>query len=254
MSTRRNEMRDRIDSEERRATAEFLALLLVLLVVPDERLNVLLGVNPRQVWLVVVFVAGLSFLGYLLSKVVDPGTAIGVTGALGGAVSPGMTITSLTEQYRRHPEFELAYTVAAAIASTMLFLRNFVVVAIVSPALAESLVIPFVAMAGVGFLVTGSLWFRARNREPPTNELNTPFRIRSALAIGGLVAVVLGIVHSIDLSLSASTTRIGIVVATVVQLSIYVVVTSIACAKQIAQVIVVVLLGSASVGIALVVL
>ncbi|WP_276302688.1 DUF4010 domain-containing protein [Halorussus lipolyticus] len=254
MSTRWNEMRDRIDSEDLRATAEFLALLLVLLVLPDERLDMLLGVNPRQVWLVVVFVAGLSFLGYLLSKVLDPGTAIGVTGVLGGAVSPGMTITSLTEQYRRHPEFDLAYTVAAAIASTMLFLRNFIVVAIVSPALAKSLVIPFVAMAGVGFLVTGSLWFRTRNREPPTNELKTPFRIRSALAIGGVIAVVLAIVNSVDLSLSASTTRIGIVVATVVQLFVYVAITSIAGAKQIAQVIVVVLLGSASVGIVLVVL
>ncbi|EMA68803.1 hypothetical protein C461_04212 [Halorubrum aidingense JCM 13560] len=247
-------MRDCIDPEDLRAAAEFSALLLVLLVLPDERLDVLFGVNPRQVWLVVVFVAGLSFLGYLLSKVVDPGTAIGVTGALGGAVSPGMTITSLTEQYRRHPEFDLAYTVAAAIASTMLFLRNFIVVAIVSPALAKSLVVPFVAMAGVGFLVTGGLWFRTRNREPPTSELNTPFRIRSALAIGGLVAVILALVNSVDLSLSASTTRIGIVVATVVQLSVYVAVTSIAGAKQIARVIVVVLLGSASVGIALVVL
>lgn len=253
MSARWSEMKDRIDSEALRATAEFLALLLVLLALPDERLDVLFGVNPRQVWLVVVFVAGLSFLGYLLSKVVGPGTAIGVTGALGGAVSPGMTITSLTEQYRRHPEFDLAYTVAAAIASTMLFLRNFIVVAIVSPALAKSLAIPFAAMAGVGFLVTGSVWFRTRNRGPPTNELNTPFRIRSALVIGGLVAVILAIVNSVDLSLSASTTRIGIVVATVVQLSVYVAVTWIAGAKQISQVIVVVLLGSAGVGTALVV-
>ncbi|WP_276259226.1 DUF4010 domain-containing protein [Haloglomus litoreum] len=246
-------MRDRIDSEDLRATAEFLVLLLVLLVLPDERLDVLLGVNPRQVWLVVVFVAGLSFLGYLLSKIVDPGTAIGFTGALGGAVSPGMTITSLTEQYRRHPEFDLAYTVAAAIASTMLFLRNFVVVAIVSPSIAESLVIPFAAMAGVGFLVTGGIWFRARNRGPPTNELNTPFRIQSALVIGGLVAVILAIVNSVDLSLSASTTRIGIVIATVVQLSVYVTVTWIAGARQIAKMIAVTLLGSASVGITLVV-
>lgn len=244
--------RDRSEQKAFVAAFKFLALVFVLLLLPNKNLDLVFGLNPQRLWLIVVFIAGLSFLGYLLSKVVDPATAISLTGILGGAVSPGMTITSLTEQYKRYPAFDLDYTFAGAIASTMLFSRNFIVVKILSPALAQSLLVPFAAMAGVGIAVIGLLRIRTRSRDPPTGELDTPFRIRSALVIGAVIAVVLVLINNFEVSLPSNTTRVGIVVATIAQLSIYVVVTWTAGAKKMAQVIAVILLGSASVGISLV--
>lgn len=49
---------------------------------PDRELEFLLGVNPRLVWLVVVFVAGLSLGGHVLGKVLNPARAVGVVGLL----------------------------------------------------------------------------------------------------------------------------------------------------------------------------
>lgn len=242
------------DREERRASLEFLALVAVLVVLPGEELDVLFGLNPRRVWMVVVFVAGLSFLGYLLSKVLDPATAIGVTGVLGGAVSPGLTITSLTEQARRYPEFRPVYAVAGALAATMLFARNLGVVVIVSPSLARSLVVPFAGMAVVSVTVTAFLWARTREYQPPTPELDTPFRIRSALAFGALVAGVLVVVETFEPSLPSEATRIGIVLATVVQLTVYTGVTFTAGVTEMARVIAAIVAGSAGVGVALVLL
>lgn len=115
----------------------------------------------------------------------------GVTGVVGGGVSPGLTIMSFLERTKRYDEFDRTYACAAAIAVTMMFPGDFVVFGIVSPSLARSLVLPFVAMAGVSVTVTGLLWSRIRTREPPTSELDIPFHIRPALVFGAVIAAIL---------------------------------------------------------------
>nr|WP_152422741.1 DUF4010 domain-containing protein [Natrialba taiwanensis] len=129
----------RVDSDEVRASIQFFSLVLVLFLLPNEKLDVLVGLNPQRVWMVVVFIAGLSYFGYLLAKAVDPRTAIGITGVVGGSVSPGLTIMSFLEQTKRYDEFDRTYACAAAIAVTMMFPRDFVVFGIVSSSLARSL-------------------------------------------------------------------------------------------------------------------
>lgn len=237
-----------IHREDLRATLEFLALAAPLLVLPDR--DLFLGVNPRVVWFVVVFVAGLSFAGYLLAKVLDPSTAIGVTGALGGAVSPGMTVTSLVEQSRRYATFSAAYTVAAALAVTMLFPRNLVVVAIVSPPLASRLLAPFATMTALGLAVTALVRSRTGDGSPPATDLDTPFRVRSALAIGALVTAVLVVVNALDVSIPDSTTRIGIVLVTLLELTVYATIAWTAGERRMARVIGSVLGTSAVAGLA----
>lgn len=246
----RNEVLARAEREDIVASLKFIGLVVVLVILPDEAM--LFGLNPRLVWLIVVFIAGLSFLGYLLSKLVDPATAIGLMGALGGAVSPGMTITSLAEQARRYPAFGSVYASAAAIAATMLFARNLVVVAIVSPPLARALLLPFAGMAGVGVVVAVLLWARVQTREPPAGQLDTPFRIRSALVFGAVVAAVLVGIEMFELSLPTDATRLGIVLGTVAQLTVYTGVTLTAGVTRMARVVAVILVGSAGSGAALV--
>ncbi|WP_254768446.1 DUF4010 domain-containing protein [Salinilacihabitans rarus] len=201
----------RIERDDLVATFKFLGIVTVLPLLPNEGLDTLFGVNPRHVWLVVAFVAGLSFLGYLLSKVVDPKRAIWLSGVVGGCLSSSLAIVSLSEQARRYPEFAAVYTVAAATASTILFPRLFVVVGIVSPSLARSLAVPFVAMTGVGAIVTVLLWHRVRTDDLPPIELDTPFRVRPALAFGALVAVVMAALDTFDPAIPSAAARSGVV-------------------------------------------
>lgn len=158
----RDEVCTRVDRDEVMATLQFVALVLVFFLLPNEELDVLFGLNPQRVWLVVVFIAGLSFFGYLLAKAVDPRTAIEVMGVVGGCMSPGLTIMSFVEQTKRYAEFDHTYAFAAAIAVTMLFPRNFIVFGIISPSLTRSLLLPFVAMTGVSVTVTGLQGSRLR--------------------------------------------------------------------------------------------
>lgn len=80
------------------ATLKFSALLGLL---PDRELSYLYGVNPRQIWLVVVFVSVFSFLGYVLTKMIGPEKGIGVTGLLGGCIASTPTVVSMAERAKR---------------------------------------------------------------------------------------------------------------------------------------------------------
>lgn len=239
---------DRVERDELRAALKFAALVFVLLLLPNEELDVLFGLNPQHIWFVVVFIAGLSFLGHLLSNIVAPTTAIMITGGLGGCVSPGLAITSLTEQSRRYSDFSKAYAIAAAIAVTMLFPRNLVVIGFVSPSLARSIVIPYVVMAGVSVAVTGLLWVRTRPHKSSAQRLETPFQMQPAFAIAGIVAISILIINTFEISIPSVVSRIGLVLIPIAQIAVYVSITWSTGERYMATVLAVILFGSASIG------
>jgi len=245
---------ERISRDELIASLKFLALILILLLLPNRELDVLFGLNPQLVWLVVVFIAGLSFLGYILARLIHPATAVVITGAIGACASPNLAIMSLTEQERRHPEFAHVCALAAAIASTVLFPRMLVIIAIVHPPLALSLLIPFLAMTGVGATVSVALWSHIRSQGAPSIDLNISFHVRSALVFGVIVAAVLLVINAFDIAIPSTVARMGIVLAALAKLVINVVIAWMAGARGMARATALVLLCSAGIGIALVLL
>ena len=53
--------------------------------------------------LVMAFVAGLGFVGYVAIRILGPGRGLGVTGLLGGLVSSTAVTISLSGRARAHP-------------------------------------------------------------------------------------------------------------------------------------------------------
>ena len=240
--------------DELEAFLKFLSLLAVLVVLPGRELDIFFGLNPQLIWLVVVFVAGLSFVGYILSRFIDPTIAIGITGVIGGCVSPGLAIMSLIEQTRRHPAFDLDYALAAAIVSTLAFPRMLIIVSILSPGLALSLVAPFAAMTSISLVVTALLWFQTRTYDSPAINLKTSFRVRPALALGAMVALGLVVINAFNLPLPTAVARSGTVLVVLADLFVHAGISWAAGAKKIAGVIGLILLFSAIVGLALIAL
>ena len=87
-----------ITKEDVYAVIKFAVIsAIVLPLLPNQGLgNPPLDVlNPHKIWLMVVFISGISFLGYILVKVVGTRQGIGLTGFLGGLVSS----TAVTLQF-----------------------------------------------------------------------------------------------------------------------------------------------------------
>lgn len=184
-----------IEVEERQATIKFVLVVLVVLpLLPDRELDVLYGlaVNPRFVWLMVVFVSGLSFIAYVLSRLIGPQRGLAVTGLLGGFVSSTATAVSMAEQATDAPSLYRICAFSTVVAAIVMFPRALVEVAVVNPALLPAVAIPLGTMTAVGALAAGGLYWRtAEGSSVETEDLENPFRLQPALIFGAIFAVVL---------------------------------------------------------------
>jgi uncharacterized membrane protein (DUF4010 family) len=183
---------DRIDERERRASLKFILVVLVVLpILPDRELDVLYGLNPRFIWLMVGFVTGLSFVAYILSRVVGAKRGIALTGILGGFVSSTATTVSMAERISETPDLYKIGSFSIVVASIVMFPRALVEVAVVNPALLSRVLVPLGVMTGVGVLIAGIVYWQSTTESAVETELKNPFRLRPALFFGAVFAVVL---------------------------------------------------------------
>ncbi|WP_265108076.1 MgtC/SapB family protein [Halosolutus halophilus] len=183
---------DRIDESERRASVKFVLVVLVVLpLLPDRELAVLFGLNPRFVWLMVVFVTGLSFVAYVLSRTVGAERGIALTGVLGGFVSSTATTVSMAERSTDAPSLYRICAFSTVIASIVMFPRAAVEIAVVNPALLPHVAVPLGAMTVTGTLVAGLVYWRSTPESAIETDVENPFRLRPALFFGVVFAGVL---------------------------------------------------------------
>ena len=193
-----HEFADRIEENERRASAKFILVVLVVLpALPDRPLDVLYGLNPRFVWLMVVFVTGLGFVAYVLGQTLGPERGIALTGIVGGFVSSTATTVSMAEKTTQNTTLYHVCAFAVVTASIVMFPRALIEIAVVNPDLLPTVALPLGAMTVVGAVAAGVLYWRTASDETvEPEELKNPFRLRPALLFGVVFAVVLLISES----------------------------------------------------------
>jgi uncharacterized membrane protein (DUF4010 family) len=183
-----------ITTEDIFATLKFAVITAIVLpVLPNQTfgpppVDVL---NPYTIWLMVVFISGISFLGYVLIKFLGPRQGIGLTGLLGGLVSS--TAVTLTFAQRSGQEEDLARPLALAIivSWTTMFIRVLVVVVALNFLLARLLLWPMVAATAAGLAYCGYLYYQQRSDQEANINFANPFELRPALQFGLLYALIL---------------------------------------------------------------
>ena len=186
-----------LGDEDISAALKFAAVsALILPILPDETygpapFNV---VSPFKVWLMVVFISGISFLGYVLVQVVGPKRGVGITGIVGGLASSTAVTLSFAERSQNQAKLAAALALGVVLAWTIMFARVLVEAGVVNPALLAA-VWPAIAAGGAaGLLYAGVLWWRSRDAETPEageRQFTNPFELKSALAFGALYALIL---------------------------------------------------------------
>lgn len=147
--------------------------------------------NPFKIWLMVVFISGISFLGYVAIKIVGPEQGIGLTGLLGGMVSSTAVTLSFSERSNREPDLSKPFVLAITVAWTVMFARVLIEVSVVNPALLGRVWLP-IALAGlVGLLYCSYLYVAQRTGEKGEVKFSNPFDLMTAIKFGLLYALVL---------------------------------------------------------------
>ena len=188
-----HEFANRIEETERLASVKFILVVLVVLpALPNRSLDVLYGLNPRFIWLMVAFVTGLGFVAYVLAQFLSPERSVALTGIIGGFVSSTATTVSMAERTVQNETLSHVCAFAVVTASIVMFPRALIEVAVINPDLFTSAAVPLGAMTLVGVVAAGTLYWRTTTAETvEPNELKNPFRLRPALLFGGIFAVVL---------------------------------------------------------------
>jgi uncharacterized membrane protein (DUF4010 family) len=139
----------------------------------------------------VVFISGISFLGYVAIKVIGPEQGIGLTGLLGGLVSSTAVTLSFSERSNREPQLAKPFALAITVAWTVMFGRVLVEVGVLNKALLSQIWPPIVAAGLVGLGYCIYLSFSQRTTEKGDMEFSNPFDLGSAIKFGLLYGLVL---------------------------------------------------------------
>jgi len=167
----------------------------LLKVEPTERfLSVALSaIHPYKIWLIVVLVSFISFVGYVLVKVLGANAGIGLTGLIGGLASSTVTAVSFARRSLEAPDWNRRFAIAVILASTVMFPRLLVQIAVVNYALMRNMMVPVAVMAIVGLIVAIAYFARSSRqwvRAEPL-QLTNPFSLKSALTFAAIFAATL---------------------------------------------------------------
>lgn len=184
----------RITQEDVYATLKFAIITVIVLPVLPNRgfgpapLNVL---NPYEIWLMVVLISGISFLGYILIKLVGARQGISLTGFLGGIVSSTPLTLNFSRRSQEEKELAKPFALAIIVAWSISYLRVLAEVATLNLPLLRRLWPPMAAAAGVGLAYGAYLHFIQPTEEKGEVPFSNPFELETALKFGLLYAVVL---------------------------------------------------------------
>lgn len=183
-----------ITREDIRATLKFAVITAIVLpVLPDRGfgpspLDVL---NPYEIWLMVIFISGISFLGYVLVKVVGARRGIGLTGLLGGLASSTAVTLSFAERSQHETGLDNPFAEAIIIAWTAMFPRVLLEVAALNATLLEALWLPMLSAMLAGLAYSAYLYFSQRTFQKSEVAFSNPFKLGPALKFGLLYAAIL---------------------------------------------------------------
>lgn len=185
-----------LENREFVSTIQFMIIAFVVLpLLPNQSYGPYDFFNPYIVWLMIVFISGLSFLSYIAIKAFGAKRGISVTGFLAGFISSTALAFSFSAESKKNPSVINPYAFAVVIAGSAMFFRVLIEVYVLNNELAGNLFIPMISMGAAGILGAVFLWLKKEKVPEDIGkrmiELKSPFSLKPALKFGVFFAIVM---------------------------------------------------------------
>lgn len=180
---------------ELRGALILLAMSFVALpLLPNQGYGPYGAVNPHELWLLTIALAGVSFAAYGLIRIfgdADGAVLAGIAGALVSSTAAALSVARLEKQSPR----PATHAAAALLAGVVMTARLALIAAALSLPLLVRLAAPLAAFAVVSLLAGGALYLSERRKAPADgrdNAMTSPFDltvvVRFALLLGVVMA------------------------------------------------------------------
>ena len=187
-----------LSTEDIHVTLQFALVAAVILpLLPNRALDPLGLLNPFQIWLMVVFISGIGFSGYILMNIFGHSRGVNLMGLLGGLASSTATTISFSSASRENPQMATHYARAVVMASTVMFPRIIVLILVLHYPLALKVATPLAVMSATGLIL---IYFLGRNptalggNSQADFKIGNPLKLSTAIKFGLLFAFVLVII------------------------------------------------------------
>ena len=195
-----HEFASRISTEDIIATVKFAVIsLMILPFLPNQAygpagLEVL---NPHTIWLFVVFISGIGFVGYILIKLVGPGKGIWLTGLLGGLASSTALTLNLAGRSRENEDYAGNFTLGIVLSWAVMYVRLYLICVVLVPELAKPLALPLLLPAVPALLYALYLKVKEnRDHKAKTSTFNNPFNLLPAIKFGIVFTAVMFVANA----------------------------------------------------------
>jgi uncharacterized membrane protein (DUF4010 family) len=184
---------DALSETELSGVVRLLVISLVILpVLPDKGYGPYGALNPRTIWLFVVLISALSFVGYFAIRLLGPRRGHLATGLFGGLVSSTATTAALARLGRRDVGAVYSLASGIALANAVMAIRMTVIVAAIDAELAKTVAWPLGCAAAAALAMTLLLWQRGRlTTESEIPEIQNPFDLAPALRFAAVLGATL---------------------------------------------------------------
>jgi uncharacterized membrane protein (DUF4010 family) len=164
--------------------------LVIYPLLPEEPLGPWGVISLRQIWLFVIMVSLIGYVGYILIRILGAERGLSLTGILGGIVSSTAVTTSMAAEVKLDERILPAAVFATAVACCTMFPRMLFITAVINKDLFLGVLPPLLIMTVVG----AALAYLSLRKNPAMGAdvmVKDPFRIVPALKLGAFFAFVL---------------------------------------------------------------
>ena len=179
-----------IEPNEIFTLAKFLLLMGVILpLMPHNQISDTIPTSPYKIWLTVVIISTISYLGYLLKRYIFTKQGYFLMGIIGGVYSSTATTIVLAKKAKSLKSYDHNLNAGIVSATGMLYIRLFVLTTIFNPGIIKHIGLPLLVMAILTF--AAAFWVK-RHAQKTTipraieTDKSNPLEIQVALIFATL--------------------------------------------------------------------
>jgi len=181
-----------IEEEDIFATLKFLIITIIVLpLLPNRTIDPFDILNPLQIWYFVILISAISFVGYIMFKIIGAKKGILLLSILGGLASSTAVTISFSQRSKENISHGRDFGSGILLATSVMYPRVLIIVFLLNSAVGINLIMPFFLLTAICIGVS-LLIFKNQNAGKTENlQLTNPFRLLFALKFGLAVAVII---------------------------------------------------------------
>ncbi len=187
-----------IDPKEIETFAKLILLSAVILpLLPKTPISTFLPISPFKIWLAVVIVSLISYVGYILESYFFKAKGYFLTGILGGLYSSTAATIVLAKKSSETTGGANLFAASIVIATAVMYVRLFIIAFIFNRTIALSILGPLLLLA----VITAAMaWFfyskrHTRHREENITTQSNPLELPTAFLFALLFVVMVVVTH-----------------------------------------------------------